>query len=280
MKQIYIIGKNGYIASAFAAWLEKEPEKYAVHPIPARGFAPDAVDFSQADAVVFAAGIAHLSAKEGKDAPYVAVNCDMAAAAAQKAKRDGARQFLYLSSMSVYGVAHGEIDGRTPLRPQNEYGRSKKMAEEQLRALNGPDFRVCVLRPPMVYGKHCRGNYQTLRRLACGVPVFPTVHNKRSMIHIDNLCAWMQWAIDVESDALLLPQDPFYICTSDMVRLIAAAHGKKKVMLPGFGRLLAGLPVSAAQKAFGSLYYAPSADDHSVVRTLEEAINRTEDGVK
>ena len=280
VKQIYIIGKNGYIGSAFAEWLKKEPEKYTVYTIAARQFRPETFDFSRADAVIFAAGIAHLSSKEGKEAPYMPVNCDLAVASAQKAKKDGVGQFLYLSSMSVYGVEAGEIDRSTPLCPKNEYGRSKKMAEEKLTALHSTSFRVCILRPPMVYGKNCRGNYQTLRRIACRVPVFPAVKNKRSMIHIDNLCAWMQWAIDGQSGTVLLPQDPFYICTSDMVRLIAAAHGKQKAMVPGFGRILAMLPVSAARKAFGSLYYAPSAEDHSVVRTLEEAIAKSEGGVK
>ena len=280
MKQVYIIGKNGYIASSFGLWLEKQPEAYAVHTIPARGFVPETFDFSQADVVVFAAGIAHLSSKDAKDAPYAAVNCDMAVSTARKAAQDGVGQFLYLSSMSVYGVDSGAIDQHTPLSPKNAYGRSKQMAEEQLSQLRSPQFRVCILRPPMVYGTNCRGNYQTLRRIACSVPVFPVVNNRRSMIHIDNLCAWMQWAIDTQSTDLLLPQDPFYVSTSEMVRLIAAAHGKKKVLIPGFGKLLSALPVSAAKKAFGSLYYAPSAEYHSVVRTLEEAISRTEGGAK
>lgn len=280
MKQIYIIGTNGYIASAFAAWLEKDPERYAVRAIPARGLDPEAFDFSQADAVVFAAGIAHRSGQSAKDAPYVAVNCDLAVMTAQKAAGDGVGQFLYLSSMSVYGVDHGPIDQDTPLSPKNKYGLSKKMAEEKLAALRTPDFRVCILRPPMVYGRDCRGNYQALRRIACSVPMFPVVKNRRSMIHIDNLCAWMQWAVDAQSSGLLLPQDPFWIATSDMVRLIAAAHGKRPLLIPGFGRLLPALPLSAAKKAFGSLYYVPGPEQHSVVQTLEEAVARTEGGVK
>ena len=215
-----------------------------------------------------------------KDAPYAAVNCNLAVSTARKAAQDGVGQFLYLSSMSVYGADSGAIEQHTPLSPKNAYGRSKQMAEEQLSQLRSPQFRVCILRPPMVYGTNCRGNYQTLRRIACSVPVFPVVNNRRSMIHIDNLCAWMQWAIDTQSTDLLLPQDPFYVSTSEMVRLIAAAHGKKKVLIPGFGKLLSALPVSAAKKAFGSLYYAPSAEYHSVVRTLEEAISRTEGGAK
>lgn len=280
MKRIYVIGKNGYIASSFAAWLGKEPEKYMVHAIPARGFRPEMFDFSKADAVVFAAGIAHLSSKAKKNAPYKAVNCDMAVAAAEKAARDGAGQFLYISSMSVYGVDSGAIDQNTPLFPKNEYGRSKKMAEEKLAGLCGPAFRICILRPPMVYGKNCRGNFQTLRRIACSVPFFPVVKNKRSMIHIDNLCAWMQWAIDQKKSGILLPQDPFYTCTSDMVCLIAAANGKKNLLIPGLGGMLTKLPVGAARKAFGSLYYVPGQEDHSVIFTLEEAISRTEGGAE
>ena len=280
MKRIYIIGKNGYIASSFAAWLGKEPEKYTVRAIPAKGFRPETFDFSQADAVVFAAGIAHLSSEAAKDAPYKEVNCDMAVAAAEKAAKDGAGQFLYLSSMSVYGVESGAIDQSTPLFPQNEYGRSKKMAEVKLAELRDAAFCICVLRPPMVYGKSCRGNFQTLRRIACSVPVFPAVRNKRSMIHIDNLCAWMQWAIDQKKSGILLPQDPFYTCTSDMVRLIAEANGKKNILVPGLSSVLTKLPVHAARKAFGSLYYLPNQEDHGIIFTLEEAIRRTEGGAE
>ena len=276
MKRICIVGKNGYIASSFAKWLEKMPGSYAVDALPAKEFVPWTYDFSGTDVVVFGAGIAHRSSKEGPSAPYFPVNCDLAVETARKALRDGVGQFLYLSSMSVFGMTGGRIDRNTPLCPQNEYGRSKQAAEERLLELRGPDFKVCILRPPMVYGKNCRGNYQTLRKLACKVPVFPRVKNRRSMIHIDNLCAWMQWAIDENSSDILHPQDPFYVCTSEMVRLIAAAHGRKVLLLPGLGRLPSILPVPAARKAFGSLFYQRDGDDHGVIFTLEEAVARTE----
>src|SRR5699024_450683 len=93
--------------------------------------------------------------------------------------------------MSVYGLEEGVIDDNTPLNPTTHYGKSKLQAEEKINELNNNSFKVAIVRPPMIYGKGCKGNYQRLRRLALITPVFPYIDNKRSMIYIDNLRAFI-----------------------------------------------------------------------------------------
>ena len=83
------------------------------------------------------------------------MNCDLAVDAAKKAKAEGVRQFVFLSTMAVYGLtaAFGEtvtITAQTPTVPTDNYGLSKLEAEQALLALEGPDFRVAILRPPMI----------------------------------------------------------------------------------------------------------------------------------
>ena len=85
--------------------------------------------------------------------------------------------------MSVYGIESGVINRMTPLKPNSAYGKSKIEAEKLLNKLQDVSFVLAILRPPMVYGKGCRGNYTRLASLALKTPVFPRVDNKRSMIY-------------------------------------------------------------------------------------------------
>lgn len=279
-RRVCIVGRNGYISSALRKWLEKFQDSYQVTAIAGVGLKPEEVSFHGVDVVVFGAGIAHRSASEVEEAVYEAVNCGLAVDTARRARADGVEQFIYLSSMSVYGATRGRVGLDTPMNPTTPYGRSKLHAEKELAQLEEVRFGVCILRPPMVYGAGCPGNYAMLRSAARKLPLFPRVENRRSMIYIENLCAWIQRAIDGRSRGIQLPQDPFYTCTSDMVRFIAEAHGKQIFLLGGFGSLMKKLPLTAAKKAFGDLWYPDADRAEGVVTTLQEAVQKTEKGGK
>ena len=109
---------------------------------------------------------------------------------ARKAKEDGVSQFIFMSSIIVYGNEgqKGIINQNTKENPADFYGRSKLMAEEGLKVLEDENFKVAVIRPPMIYGKDSKGNYPRLSKMAKKLPFFPYVANQRSMLHIDNLC--------------------------------------------------------------------------------------------
>src|SRR5699024_4967609 len=99
----------------------------------------------------------------------------------------------------------------TPTNPKNTYGKSKSDAEKLIIELETDDFKVAILRPPMVYGEGCKGNYQLLRRVALVSPIFPDFKNKRSMIHIDVLSKKIERIIVKNEHGIFCPQDTQYV---------------------------------------------------------------------
>ena len=271
MKKILITGKGSYLGNSLKAYLEAFGDCYQVDCLSLRSGDWKEQSFRGYDAVYHTAAIVHQP--RSKDAPgelarYRAVNCDLAVDAAKKAKAEGVRQFVFLSTMAVYGLtaAFGKtvtITAQTPTAPTDNYGLSKLEAERALLSLEGPDFRVAILRPPMIYGKDCKGNFRSLVSFARRLPFFPKVPNQRSMLYVGSLNRLVQQIIDREDRGIFCPQDPEYVNTSAMVQAIAAAQGKHLVLVPGFSwafHLLRHL-TGAVDKAFGSLVYDKSLSE-------------------
>lgn len=279
MKRLLITGKNSYIGTSLENWLMREPDKYKVDTIDMKDESWKAKDFSSYDVVFHVAGIAHIKETSDNQDLYYKVNRDLAYETAQKAKQDGVKQFIFLSSMSVYGIENGVINRDTPLNPNSAYGKSKIEAEKLINKLEDNTFVVATLRPPMVYGKGCRGNYPRLVGLALKTSIFPKVDNKRSMIYIDNLSEFVKQLIDNRSEGLFFPQNAEYVNTSEMVRLIAEAHGKRIVMIKLFNPLLRLLKISTVNKVIGDLVYDMSMSKYESnyrVCGFKESIEKTE----
>ena len=257
MKRILITGAGSYIGMSCEKYMQQWPEDYQVDTLDMIGDSWREKDFSGYDAVYHVAGIAHIRETEENAPLYYKVNRDLAVRTAQKAKAAGVRQFVFLSTMSVYGMTEGAISMATEPNPRNHYGRAKWEAEQAMESLRSDTFALAVLRPPMVYGEGCKGNYQSLVKLARLMPVFPDYENKRSMLHVDGLSAFVKDLIDTCGDGLFLPQDEEYVCTCRMVRSIAERMGKKlplwKVLNPLVA--LAKACTGMGRKAFGDLYY-------------------------
>ena len=188
--------------------------------------------------------------------------------------------------MSVYGLTApvGKpvfITKDTPLHPVDHYGRSKAEAEERLLPMSDSAFRVAILRPPIVYGKGCKGNYRALQIFAGKLPVFPLVENQRSMIYIENLAELIRQLIDDEAAGIFCPQNDEYTNTSRMVAAIARAKGRRVVLVGGFtwALKLLGKWIPAVNKAFGSLCYEKALSAYGggyCVKNLPESIAETE----
>lgn len=276
MKRILITGKNSYIGTKFGEWISKYPDEYEVDSISLRDEVWKELDFSKYDSVYHVAGIAHRKETDENRELYYKINRDLAYEVAQKCKVDGVKQFIFLSTMSVYGLETGIIDEKTPLKPNNAYGKSKLEAEELIELLIDETFRVAIIRPPMVYGKGCKGNYQRLAKLALKTPIFPDIDNKRSMIYIDNLSEFIRLLINNCSSGLFLPQNSEYVNTSEMVRLIAEVHGKKIIMTRLFNPLLRVLNVKIVNKVFGVLVYEIGISNNITLEPFTKTIKRTE----
>lgn len=270
MKNILIAGTKSYIGESFRTYLLPFPEDYAVSEIDTIGLDPKPEQFSKYDVVFCVAGIAHIKETEENRQQYYDVNRDLVIKVAKAAKAAGVRQFILLSTMSVYGRTTGHITKETEPQPENAYGEAKVQADEAITALADDSFRFACLRPPMVYGKGCKGNYQSLRKFALKSPIFPNYHNQRSMIYIGNLCEFVKRCIDEEKSGLFFPQNAEYTNTSRMVELIAQAHGKKIRLTKAFNWAIAILRFRTVKKVFGSLTY--ELTDPAGKYSLEESI--------
>ena len=264
LKNVLIIGKNSYIGSSFANYAESQ---FNITIVGARNDQWKEVDFSGYGSVLHCAGIAHVPQKKSMKGLYYSVNCDLAVEVAKRAKESGVKQFVFLSSMSVYGKSDTVITMETTPRPESFYGDSKFRAELMIQSLSDSNFKVCIIRPPMVYGFGCKGNFPKLVWLAKKLPIFPDVNNRRSMIYINNLCSYISNLIESNGEGIHLPQNKEYVNTTLLVRTIAKLHGKKiyttKLLNPLV--FLFAKFISPINKLFGDLSYVylENRDEHN-----------------
>lgn len=256
MKRILITGKSSYLANQFRSFLSGN-ENYQIDLISVREGWKDS-DFSSYDVVVHMAGLAHSSPKDDEKEKYYAINRDLAIEVARKAKQDGCAQFVFMSSVIVYGSHHTLITKDTPLCPDNFYGDSKKQAEECILVLQDENFCVSIVRPPMIYGPGSKGNYRLLSRFSCVTPFFPNVYNERSMLYVDNFCACLKGMIDTGAGGIFLPQNKEIVSTVQLVKEIAKVHHHPLVVLKGLNPFISLLrKKSLFNKVFGSLVIDP-----------------------
>lgn len=289
MKKLLITGANSYVGTSVEKHLKQWPQQYQVDTLDMLDGSWKEASFAGYDAVFHVAGIVHLEQAKNDPAQaelYDRVNARLPAEVAQKARAEGVKQFLFMSSASVYGLSAPvgkvvTITRDTPLKPVDNYGISKKKAEELLLPLSGDGFKIVVLRPPMIYGKGCKGNYNAMAKLAKKLPVFPDVANQRSMLYIENLAEFVRLLLEDEAEGIFCPQNNEYTNTSEMVNLIAHANGKGILMVRGFTWALKLLShvTGIVDKAFGSLCYdfeLSSYPKDYCLKTLEESILETE----
>ena len=290
MKKILITGANSYIGMSFKKYIkENYPDDYVIDTVDMIDGSWREKSFVGYDSVFHVAGIAHsdsgkISAE--KEKLYRSVNTDLTVETAKKAKADGVKQFIFMSSAIVYGdsapIGKSKVITRdTPVSPANCYGDSKVQAENGIRSLNDNTFNIVILRPPMIYGKGSKGNYPLLAKIAMKTPVFPMVKNQRSMLYIENLCEFVRLMVENDEQGTFWPQNAEYSNTSELVKMIAEAHGKKVQLVKGFGWALKIMSkvTGLVNKAFGSLSYESEMSEYRVeyrIQNLSNSVRETE----
>lgn len=265
-KKILITGKNSYIGRSFMKYCEKNRIDFEISELDVHGNKWKKTDFSNYDSIFHVAGIAHNSSDPKLENLYYEVNRDLTVSIAKKAKEEGVSQFIFMSSMIVFG---NQPNGKTRItvdtkpKPDNFYGDSKLQAEKKLHELESKDFKVVILRPPMIYGKGSKGNYSLLSKFAQKSPVFPDYPNKRSMLHIENLCEFLRLMVLHEESGTFHPQNKELVRTSNMVKLIAK-HYNHRIWLTKIGNLIISymFNLNIVKKIFGDLYYDNSLSDY------------------
>lgn len=279
---VLIIGKNSYIGDHIDEWLTTKG--HSVRQIDVLTEDWKEYDYSPYDSVVHVAGIVHQPNCQDLEL-YKRVNFDMPIAIATIAKDQGVKQYVFFSTMGVYGVRKellpNIVDEHTPLTSESMYGKSKRMAEEGLRQLQDEHFNVVCVRPPSVYGKGCRGGYITgFTSIARRIPVIPRAYEdvKQSFIYIDNLCELVRLLIEKRCHGVFCPQDDKAVSANELLKVIADGIGKKyrSSWLLGLGvRLLSFLPI--VNKAYGGIEYARSL---STIKGLDYVVVPFEEGMR
>lgn len=280
MKRILITGKDSYIGTSFEKWVSQWPEKYEVTTIDTISKKWKRMSFDSFDVILHVAAIVHK--KNISRSEYMDVNCKLPFNIAQKAKGSGVKQFVFISSMSIYGKIEGIITNKEQPRPTTLYAKSKYEAEKQLQYLEDKKFKVAIIRPPMVYGKGCKGNYDTLSRFAKKVHCFPDYYNKRSMIYIDNLINFLCFIIRTEETGIYCPQNEQYVCTKELVNAISIINNNQIHYFKELNWVIKLLvkKVSLFKKVFGDLCYCKELSNFDKwnynILSFEESIIETE----
>lgn len=260
--KVLVTGQNSYAGTQFVKRMTELNKSWLIDFISVRDNKWENDTFSHYDAVYHVAGIVHKKETSENKNLYYKVNRDLTHQLAVKAKNEGVKSFVFLSTMAVYGLI-GKIGKdtiitkETPTAPTSHYGKSKLEAEELIENLQSSEFKVSILRIPMIYGPNCPGNYRSLSKLARKTPVFPKINNRRSMIFVDHLSDVVAYIVEEKLSGVLLVKNPEDVDTLEMVNKIANNHNKKinTSVLAGLIIKTIGNKLTVTRKMFSSIYY-------------------------
>ena len=285
MRRILITGAGSYVGTHVMDWLKRDRENFEVDAVDSFGDNWKKADYSRYDVVYHVAGIAEVNGKKGMDELYYKVNTSLTIDIATYAKAAGVKQFIFMSSMIVYketqSLKGNVVTPDTKPEPNGVYGDSKLKAEIGLQKLDCPTFKVCILRPPMIYGPNSKSNLLKLGRLATKTPLFPNWRNQRSMLFIDNLAEFVKHIIIREAEGTFYPQNKELAATVDIIRIFARKyqHGVWITKLLNPCVWLGSFVLQPINKMFADSYYIPEMSkydfDYQLV-SFEESLKRIE----
>ena len=289
MKRILITGAGSYVGESVRKYILSTSSDFQIDAVDTMNDAWKQADFTLYDVVYHVAGIAHVNADPKMEPLYYKVNRDLTIEAAKHAKAAGVRQFIFMSSQIVFHESQSlkteVLTASTKENPNGFYGDSKLQAELGIKPLEDENFKVCILRPCMIYGPNAKGNFPRLAKLACKTPIFPCWHNKRSMLYIDNLAEFVKQAILRELSGTFYPQNRELADTVEIIRFFAKAAGHRiwitKLLNPFVW--LGSFVLQPINKMFATYYYDPKMSkmdfDYQLV-SFEESLKRVAESLK
>lgn len=220
------------------------------------------------EVVIHTAARAHIMRDEAANplAEYRKVNVEGTLNLARQAAAARVKRFIFISSIKVNGEATEDARAffaSDESAPEDAYGVSKLEAEQGLMHLAiETDMEVVAIRPPLVYGPGVKGNFASMIKLIeKGLPLpLGAIHNKRSLVGIDNLVDLIIRCIDhpAAANQVFLAGDGEDLSTTELLRGVGEAMGKPARLIPvpagmlQFGATLLGKK-AMAQRLLGSL---------------------------
>lgn len=289
MIKVLITGAGSYVGESVRKYILSTSSDFEIDAVDTMGDNWKKADYSQYDVVYHVAGIAHVNADPKMEPLYYKVNRDLTIAVAEHAKAAGVKQFIFMSSQIVFHESQSlkseVLTKDTKENPNGFYGDSKLQAEIGLHKLEDENFKVCILRPCMIYGPNAKGNFPRLAKFATKVPFFPCWHNKRSMLYIDNLAEFVKQAMLRGLSGTFYPQNKEQADTVEIIRFFAKHAGHKVWISRIFNPFvwLGSFVLQPINKMFATYYYDPAMSkmdfDYQLV-SFEESLKRVAEGMK
>lgn len=255
--RVLITGKDSYIGTSVQKWLAVYSPDWQVDTIDMTDDNWRNLSFAGYHIIFHVAGIVHKKEKRDMAELINKINHNLPVEVAKKSKNENVQQFIFMSSMNVYGIQTGSIDFSTFENPVTMYGKSKLDAENELLKIADEGFSVAIIRAPMVYGYLSPGNYAKMERMIRILPFFPDYKNNKSLLHIDNLCELVRLIADKKKNGYFFPQDERYLSSLDLAKEISNINKKDLKLIKFLNPIIDFfLPKSAyLQKLFGDLTY-------------------------
>lgn len=252
--KLLITGSNGFVGSYFIDNYKNKDD------IKTFSFLKDDIntlDCSNMDVVFHLSALVHqMSGASAEE--YENINVSQTLLLAKRAKESGVKQFVFMSTVKVYGEeTTSKYTENSICNPEDEYGKSKLKAEKLLLELESENFRVSIIRTPIIYGYGVKANIKNLVNLVNKVSILPfgKIENKRSMVYIGNLCHLVDEVISQQKTGIFLASDDEPLSTSKLIKLISKNLDKKiyLIKIPFFETLLKILKPSFHKRLYGSL---------------------------
>lgn len=280
MKRVLITGLNSYVGTEFKKYIDDlYSDEISVSFVNVRNSKWTEKDFQNYDVLFHVAGIVHNKNKKDNKKIFYEINRDLTEKIAKKSKENGVKHFIFMSTFSVYGMNSGLINESTVCHPKNDYGKSKYEAEKKIKEIQDENFKVSIIRSPMIYGPNSPGNYSRLRNIAINSPIFINSNNERSMVFINVLSDFIAQIIINEKSGTFIPQNIEFIKVKEMIKEISEFHNKKIyfIDIPNFfwGIMM---KFSLFKKVFGELKYTSKSSELLYIQPikLKETIEITE----
>ncbi len=227
---ILITGSSGFIGTNFI----KYSSDFFITEVDLLIKKVEEIDFNSIESVLHLAALVH----QMKGAPedlYFKINRDLVYEVAIKAKSQGVKQFVFMSSAKVFGESttnEPPWNENSECHPKDTYGKSKYEAEKLLLGLEDEKFKVAIVRSPLVYGAGVKANMYNLVKLVIKFPILPLggINNRRSFVYVENLVALLKRIIEKQASGIFIAGDRKSLSTTQLINIIAK-ESKKHIVL-------------------------------------------------
>ncbi len=280
MTKVLITGANSFVGTNFRKFSQyKDIEEVSLYENRSED-----IDFNKYDVVLHLAAIVHQT-KKIPESKYFNVNRDLCLRVAEHAKKAGIKQFVFLSTVKVYGEfvpKFGLCNENSKCIPDDAYGKSKYEAELGLKKMEDVNFTVSIIRTPLVYGEGVKSNMLRILKIVEAFPILPfgKVNNKRSITSVENLVGFIDRIIVKKASGIFIAMDENAISTTELVNYLSKYLGKK-VTLFKLPQIFTRIGTFFIPGIFDRLYGSLEFDNKKTKKELNfKPPFSTEDGIK